>query len=215
MHSTLNHQLAIFDKFKTKDELTGRAKRQRSIIQILYHGNLNQNTKVEIAKYINENNKQWRNTYSAVYEDIENIFLPHKIIREKGRVPLKRGPKELQKKGTAIYELTKSGMLLLYCINEGKTKIDFREFTSDNKLGEEFNRISEINPSLWQLILEKYLSLCNRNNLKMVPITYQKLNEISGDKELNLEVIESSLLINTDKRIEMLNFISKIKKTKH
>ena len=212
----MNHHLAIFDKFKTKDELTGKAKRQRQIIQILYLGDNSQNTKVEIArKIIDKKNKMWRNTYSGVYEDIEKVFLPHNIIREKGRVPVRRGPRLLQESGTAFYELTKNGLLLLYCINEGKVKLDFTKFVSDHKLGEIFNRISEINPTLCFLILKKYVVICYKKKLKMLPLTSQNLNKVyKTNLEFNLEVIESVLSSNADEQRVMLEFLRQIK-TKH
>mgnify|MGYP001811770446 CR=1 FL=1 len=209
----MSHHLAIFDKFKTKDELTGKAKRQRQIIQILYFENITHNTKVEITKkIISKKNKLWRNTYSGVYEDIESVFLPLNIIREKGRIPLKRGPRLLQESGTAFYELTKNGMLLLYCINRGKVKLDFTKFASDHKLGELFNRMSDINSTLCFLILEKYVVTCYIKKRNILPLIRQNLNEVyKANLELTLELIESILSTNTNERRVMLEFLSQIK----
>lgn len=208
-----HHHLAVFDKFKTKDELTGKAKRQRQIIKILYIENHSQNTKVEIAKKIIGNkNEVWRNTYSGIYEDIEKVFLPHNIIREKGRIPVKRGPQSLQKNGTATYELTKNGLLLLYCINEGKIKLDFTKFVVDHKLGETLNRISEINSILCFLILKKYVIICFKKKLKLLPLTHQNFNKVyKTDLKHILELIESILSINTNKQKEILEFLKQIR----
>ena len=209
----MSHHLAIFDKFKTKDELTGKAKRQRQIIQILYFENITHNTKVEITKkIISKKNKLWRNTYSGVYEDIESVFLPLNIIREKGRIPLKRGPRLLQKNGTAFYELTEKGMLLLYCISGGKVKIDFTKFTSDIKLGEILNRMSDINSTLCFLILEKYIITCFLKKIEILPLICENLGEVYKTKlELTLEAIESILSTNTNDRREILEFLSQMK----
>ncbi|MGI9567877.1 MAG: hypothetical protein ACR2LL_12825 [Nitrosopumilus sp.] len=179
----------------------------------MYYENNSQNTKVEIAKRIwGKKNKGWRNTYSGVYEDIEKVFLPYNIIREKGRIPLKRGPQALQKNGTAIYELTKNGLLLLYCINEGKVKLDFTEFALDPKLGETLNRISEINSALCFLILKKYLVTCFKKKLKMLPLTHQNLNEVyKTDLKLSLELIESILSTGINEQKDILKFLRQIK----
>ena len=212
----LVNNLAIFDTFKIKDELTGKAKRQRKIIQILRTGSPTKYTKVKIAKKItNEKNQSWRNTYSGVYDDIENTLIPLGIIVEKGKVPLKRGPKSLQKEGTAFYELTKTGILLLYCIEEGKIELDFTEFTSDDKLGGDLNALSSINPTLCFLLLERYAQIYCKKGMKIIPITPQSLSVLHETNiTYNLRLIESILSCNKEDQETLLAFLERLG-TKH
>ena len=209
--------LAIFDTFKVKDELTGKAKRQQKIIQILGGvGGLNKYTKVKIAKKItNEKNQSWRNTYSGVYDDIENTLIPLGIVVEKGKVPLKRGPKSLQKEGTAFYELTKAGILLLYCIEKGKMELNFTEFTSDDKLGEDLNALYRINPTLCFLLLERYACLYCKKRMNIVPITLENLSVVHEmDMTYNLKLIESILSCSKEEQGTLLAFLERLD-TKH
>lgn len=208
--------LAIFDTFKVKDELTGKAKRQRKIIQILGVGSLNKYTKVKIAKKItNEKNQYWRNTYSGVYDDIENTLIPLGIIVEKGKIPLKRGPKSLQKEGTAFYELTKTGILLLYCIKKGKMELNFTEFTSDDKLGKDLNALSSVSPTLCFLLLERYAHLYCKKRMKMVPITLENLSVLHETNiTYNLRLIESILSCSKEEQGMLLAFLDRLG-TKH
>lgn len=207
------HNIAIFDTFKTKDQLTGKAKRQRKIIKIINDvAYSSQRTKVEISKKISAEYKQsWKNTYSGVYEDIENALLPHGIIEKEGQIPLKRGPRSLQKEGTSFYKLTKTGVLLLYCIEEGKMDLDFTEFTSELKLGEELNQISKISPILCYLLLEKLVSTYCKKGLEIMPLTLEKLGEIYGSTlDCDLEFIMSILSCDKQDQKIMLDFLANI-----
>ena len=89
-------KLAIFDTFKTKDnDLTGEAKRQRAIITILGSGgNPAERTRTGISQKIAKKQKiAWKNIYSGIFRDLDEILLPMEIAEEDGRLPLKRGPK--------------------------------------------------------------------------------------------------------------------------
>ena len=113
-------KLAIFDTFKTKNnDLTGEAKRQRSIIIIL-GSNVNpaERTRTGISQKIAKKQEiTWKNIYSGIFRDLDEILLPMGIAEEDGRLPLKRGPKALQEKGIPYYHLTKKGILVGLAIN--------------------------------------------------------------------------------------------------
>ena len=59
----------------------------------------------------------WKNIYSGIFRDLDEILLPMEIAEEAGRLPLKRGPKALQEKGIPYYQLTKKGVLIGSAIN--------------------------------------------------------------------------------------------------
>lgn len=105
-----NTKLAIFDTFKTKDNaLTGEAKRQREIITILAsNSNSAEKTRTGISqKMAKKQGIAWKNIYSGIFRDLDEILLPMNIAEEAGRLPLKRGPKALQEIGIPYYQLTK------------------------------------------------------------------------------------------------------------
>ena len=140
-------KLAIFDTFKTKDnDLTGEAKRQRAIITILGSGgNPAERTRTGISQKIAKKQEiAWKNIYSGIFRDLDEILLPMEIAEEDGRLPLKRGPKALQEKGIPYYHLTKKGILVGLAINGiEKMSLQLKEFfsKSDSKDKEfEMNR---------------------------------------------------------------------------
>ncbi|QMU54040.1 MAG: hypothetical protein GKS07_03440 [Nitrosopumilus sp.] len=206
-------KISLFETFKLTNQLTGKAKRQRKIIKIIGTTNIpDQRTKVEISKKISIENKQsWKNSYSGVYNDIEKILLSQKIIEEEGRIPLKRGPRLLQREGTGYYKLTKLGTLLLFCIKGDKVKLDFTDFTYPQKIGEKFNLLYTINPVLCFLLIEKYTSTMCMNGKDIMPITLEKISEIAKfSLSCNLEFIKLILSHSKDNQGQILQILSHI-----
>ena len=114
-------RLSVFDTFKTKkDEPTGEALRQRSIIITLAtQDNPTQTTRTAISQKIaTDNGNVWKNLYSGIFRDLDEILIPLGIVKETGRLPLKRGPKALQEKGIPFYQLTDSGLLVAMSLEE-------------------------------------------------------------------------------------------------
>ena len=196
------------------NKLTCKAKRQRKIIEIIGTTEIpGQRTKVEISKKISIKNKQsWKNSYSGVYEDIEKILLPQKIIEEEGKIPLKRGPRLLQNEGTGYYKLTKTGILLLFCIeSDTKMKIDFTEFTDQYDLGEKLNLLCQISPSLCFLLLEKYVSVRCIREEDIIPITLENIREITKfTLNYNINFVKSILSYSKDDQRKILMVLSHI-----
>jgi len=105
-----NTKLAIFDTFKTKGSgLTGEANRQRAIITILASNvNYVEKTRTGISQRIaKKHGVAWKNIYSGIFRDLDEILIPMGIAKEHGRLPMKRGPKALQELGIPYYHLTK------------------------------------------------------------------------------------------------------------
>jgi len=102
-------KLSIFDTFKTKrEQMTVEAIRQRHIISHLARENSSTlMTRTAIALNIAKKiNLLWKNIYSGVFRDLDEILIPLNIVNEAGRLPLKRGPKALLEKGVPCYQLT-------------------------------------------------------------------------------------------------------------
>ena len=189
-----NPRLSIFDTFKTKkDELTGEASRQRSIIAHLATAtNSAARTRTGISRRIaEEHGIVWKNIYSGIFRDLDEILLPLGLVREAGRLPLKRGPKALQEKGVPFYDLSLEGKLIALSLNEivGREVI-LKEFFSKAKIEEkEFQEILQkfatVVPRFTYSLFEKYSkAYCEGRLEKLLPFSITKLKKISDESIL-------------------------------
>ena len=125
------HNIAIFDTFKTrKDKYTGEAKRQRGIIaHLAIEQSPEFRTRTSIAHVIAKNHGiLWQNIYSGIFRDLDEALIPSGVIKEGGRLPLRRGPRALQLEGVPFYELTESGLLVASSIEElGDDRVNILE----------------------------------------------------------------------------------------
>ena len=106
--------LSIFQTFKTKkDQLTGEALRQRSIISLLAtEKNSATRTRTAMSQSIGKKNGiVWKNIYSGIFRDLDEILIPLGIVKEAGRLPLLRGPRALQEKAFHFMNLQKKVFL--------------------------------------------------------------------------------------------------------
>jgi len=214
-------KLAIFDTFKTKNQqLTGEAVRQRSIITILaIQENPIEKTRTSISKKIaNENKIIWKNLYSGVFRDLDEILIPLGLVIEEGRLPLKRGPKALQEKGVPYYKLTKSGLLVSLSLKEIKDKQSLIEqfFSNANLDEKEFQEIiqklGEIAPRFTYSLFEKYVkSYCNGMLENLIPLNFENLKSISDQSLLaQKEFLEAYSNFSKLDREKASNFLNRI-----
>ena len=216
-----NTKLAIFDTFKTKgDELTGEANRQRAIITILgSNANPAERTRTGISQRIAKKaDIAWKNIYSGIFRDLDEILLPIGIAEEDGRLPLKRGPKALQEKGIPYYHLTKKGILVALSITEVKNKENLmKEFfslvDSDEK---EFKKIltslMEFSPIFTHSIFQKYVKAFCENEIKeLLPFNLSKLSQIPDESLIiQKEILGAFLKFSKQEKDEALDFLNKI-----
>lgn len=216
-----NTKLAIFDTFKTKgDDLTGEANRQRAIISILA-SNVNpaERTRTGISQRIaKKQGITWKNIYSGIFRDLDEILLPMNIAEEDGRLPLKRGPKALQEKGIPYYHLTKKGILIALSINEIKDRENLLgEFFSKSESNEkEFEEtifsLLKTSPNFTYSIFQKYVkAFCDGKIKELLPFDLSKLREISDDSlRIQKEVLEAFLKLSKQEKEEAIKFLNKI-----
>ncbi|MDC0153876.1 hypothetical protein OAJ02_03985 [Nitrosopumilus sp.] len=214
-------KLAIFDTFKTKDnDLTGEAKRQRSIITIL-GSNVNpaERTRTGISQKIAKKQEiTWKNIYSGIFRDLDEILLPMGIAEENGRLPLKRGPKALQEKGIPYYHLTKKGILVGLAINGiDNMSSQLKEFFSEADPKEkEFEKIltkfMTNSPNFTYSIFQKYVkAFCEDKIKELLPFDLSKLNEISDENLIiQKEILMGFLKFTNQEKKEATAFIEKI-----
>ena len=199
-----NTKLAIFDTFKTKgDDLTGEANRQRAIIAILgSNANPAERTRTGISQRIAKKaDIAWKNIYSGIFRDLDEILLPIGIAEEDGRLPLKRGPKALQEKGIPYYHLTKEGILVALSITEVKNKEKLmKEFFSlansdEKEFKEILSSLMESSPNFHIIRFFKNMSrlfVIKKSKDYCFLLIYQNLREIS-DESLGIqrEILEA------------------------
>ena len=221
MKSKPKGKLAIFDTFKTKNqELTGEAKRQRAIITIL-GSNVNpaERTRTGISQKIAKKQEiTWKNIYSGIFRDLDEILLPMGIAEENGRLPLKRGPKALQEKGIPYYHLTKKGVLVGLSINGIENmSSEFKKFfaKSEPKEKEFANILSKFmtsSPTFTYSIFQKYVKAFCENKIKeLLPFDLSKLQDISDENLIiQKEIVLAFGKLSSKEKKEAIVFLEKI-----
>lgn len=214
-------KLAIFDTFKTKgDELTGEANRQRAIISILAsNANPAERTRTGISQRIaKKQGIAWKNIYSGIFRDMDEILLPMKIADENGRLPLKRGPKALQEIGIPYYHLTRKGILIALSISEIDNRENLlKDFFSKSESGEKdfekiISNLLRTSPNFTYSIFQKYVkAFCNNKIKDLLPFDLSKLREIS-DESLGIqkEFLEAFLKLSKQEKDEAIRFLNEI-----
>ncbi|MDB4857332.1 hypothetical protein OAH57_02145, partial [Nitrosopumilus sp.] len=207
--------------FKTKDnDLTGEAKRQRAIITIL-GSNVNpvERTRTGISQKIAKKQEiTWKNIYSGIFRDLDEILLPMGIAEEDGRLPLKRGPKALQEKGIPYYHLTKKGVLVGLSINGiDNMSVQLKKFFAELDPKEsEFEKILiklvTNSPNFTYSIFQKYVkAFCENKINELLPFDLSKLKDISDENLIiQKEVLLAFLKLTNQEKKEAAIFLEKI-----
>ena len=199
--------------------MTGEAIRQRNIIVHLAQANNSVSmTRTAIAQNIAEKNGLlWKNIYSGVFRDMDEILIPLDIVVEAGRLPLKRGPKALQEKGVPFYKLTKSGFLVALSIDELEnkrlvldnfllnTEIKEREFVDAIKV------LIKLSPKLTYSIFEIYVNAyCDGKLKNLLPFSISEFCRISGNTfAIQKELLEGYQKLSKSNRLDILKLFSK------
>jgi len=177
-------------------------------------------TRTAISQDIAEkNNTSWKNVYSGVFHDLDEILIPMKIVEEAGRLPLKRGPKALQEKGIPFYNLTSKGFLVALSIGEVKNKTallrDFlaNEQMMDKELEDSIRILLDISPNFVFSIFENYVkAYCDGKIKELLPFELLQLERILGKNfRIQKELLEGFVSLSTSHRRNILNLLSKFK----
>jgi hypothetical protein len=216
--------IAIFDTFKTKkNKFTGEAKRQRGIISHLaLEKNPELKTRTSIAHAIAKNNDiLWQNIYSGIFKDLDEALIPSGVVKEGGRLPLRRGPKALQLEGVPFYELTETGILVASSIEElGNIRMKILESYFDtmniNASGNDVMRKSillllKTIPSFIIKIISTYIYAYTTGEIDTItPITIEKFRSVLKEQVfIEKEFIESYDSLSQNQR-ELLKDFFKI-----
>ena len=214
-------RLAIFDTFKTKKhQITGEAIRQRAIIHHLSNStNSASKTRTAISQSIAEENKiLWKNIYSGIFRDLDEVLIPLGIVTEEGRLPLKRGPKALQQNGMPFYHLTKKGMIVSLAIDNITERKKILKDIVNKVNGEEkqafeiMEKLVKIAPHFAFSVFERYVKAYCENKLDdLLPFTVENLSKSTDSSaQIQMELLEGFSKLSKIDRDQTINFLKKI-----
>jgi len=199
--------------------LTGEAIRQRNIIIHLAQTNNSVSmTRTAIAQSIAEKNGLlWKNIYSGIFRDMDEILIPLDVVIEAGRLPLKRGPKALQEKGIPFYKLTKSGLLVALSIDELENKKSVLDkFLSNPEINEKefvdvIKMLIKVSPKLTYSIFEIYVNAyCDGKLKNLLPFSISEFYRISKNTfAIQKELLEGFHKLPKSSRVDVLKLFSK------
>ena len=213
--------LAVFDTFKTKRfQITGEATRQRAIIHHLSNStNSASKTRTSISQSIAEkNNILWKNIYSGIFRDLDEVLLPLGIVEEEGRLPLKRGPKGLQQNGMPFYHLTKKGMIVSLAIDSISERIKIlkdivNKADDDEKQAFQImEKLVKIAPHFGFSIFERYVKAYCENRLNaLLPFTIENVSKSTDSSaQIQMELLEGFSKLSKIDRDQTIDFLKKI-----
>ena len=220
-------KLSIFKTFKTKrEELTGEAMRQRSIIaNLAIETRHMMNTRTSLAhKVAEKSNTVWQNVYSGIFRDLDEILVPLGIVEEAGRLPLKRGPRALQEHGVPYYKLTESGMLVAASLDELKDeriKILKKFFDNYDIKEKEFKEVIltllNIAPNFVFTLLRKYTEAYANGEIdKLIPFNSNRLRyALDGTMAIYGEILEGFSTLSSFDREAVIGFFRSHLISKH
>ena len=202
--------------------MTGEATRQRAIISHLASAtNSASKTRTAISQTIAEENKiLWKNIYSGIFRDLDEILIPLGIVEEEGRLPIKRGPKALQESGMPFYHLTKKGLLVALSISRaGDRESMLNEFfageyydTEEVPIQEMISKLHRTAPRFTFSLFEKYTkAYCDGKISDLLPFNLQNLQKASDvSSHLQMELLEGFVKMSNSERDDILNFLKQI-----
>ncbi len=215
-------KLSVFQTFKTKNkEFTGEAMRQRGIIIHLASETLpTRKTRTAIAhKLAEQNGTTWQNIYSGIFRDLDEILLPLELVKEAGRLPIKRGPKALQEQGVPYYQLTDSGLLVAASVSDtGKERMrimnDFfeKEVNAKEKdLKRAIITLLDVAPNFVLLLLRKYIESYSEGIIdRLVPFNSDYIKKAVSDAvHVQRELLEGFSSLSNPDREPIMSFLRK------
>ena len=162
----------------------------------------------------------WKNIYSGVFRDLDEILIPLGIVEEEGRLPLKRGPKVLQENGMPYYRLTKKGLLVALSISDtGDRDLLMNEFfageyydTEEVPIQEMITKLQKTAPKFTFSLFEKYTkAYCDGKMSDLLPFNLENLQKVSdSSSHIQMELLEGLVNMSNSERNDTIDFLKKI-----
>ena len=217
----IHGRLPIFDTFKTRpSELTGEALRQRAIITALSErADPTDRTRTAISRQIAAGGgTSWKNIYSGIYRDLDEMLIPAEMVEEEGRLPLKRGPRALQEEGVPYYRLTKRGEVVCLAISDPEGSSDRRRRVLadpgmvEEPLGALLFRFERFAPSFVHSLIERYVRAYCGGRLKgLLPLSVPGMGAVAGEEiGMQREILEGFAAEPEDERRAILEFLGRM-----
>jgi len=196
------NNIAIFNTFKTRrNNFTGEAKRQRGILaHLATEQSPELRTRTSIAHFIaKKHGILWQNIYSGIFRDLDEVLIPAGVVKEGGRLPLRRGPRALQLEGVPFYELTEAGLVVASSIEEVGNRLELLKsyiasmsYTNKDEsiMIQGLLLLIDIAPSFISKIINEYIYAYTAGLIQSItPIDTKKFqnaisNKISIEREL-------------------------------
>ena len=164
-----------------------------------------------------KNNLLWKNIYSGVFRDLDEVLIPLEIVTEAGRLPLKRGPKALQEKGIPHYQLTSKGLLVALSIEEfGDRNLILNKFLSKSEIKEKeladvIMTLAKISPKFTYSVFEIYVKAFCEGKLKnLLPFSVLEFQKISKNSfTIQNELLNGFMTLQKTKKADVLSFFAK------
>ena len=162
----------------------------------------------------------WKNIYSGVFRDLDEILIPLGIVEEEGRLPLKRGPKVLQENGMPYYRLTKKGLLVALSISDtGDRDLMMNEFfageyydTEEVPIQEMITKLQKTAPKFTFSLFEKYTkAYCDGKISDLLPFSISNFKKTSdSSSHIQMELLEGFVNMSNSERNDTIDFLKKI-----
>lgn len=199
------NNIAIFNTFKTRrNNFTGEAKRQRGILaHLATEQSPELRTRTSIAHFIaKKHGILWQNIYSGIFRDLDEVLIPAGVVKEGGRLPLRRGPRALQLEGVPFYELTEAGSVVASSIEEVGNRLELLKsyiasmsYTNKDEsiMIQGLLLLIDIAPSFISKIINEYIYAYTTGLIQSItPIDMKKFqNAISNKISIERELLEA------------------------
>ena len=162
----------------------------------------------------------WKNIYSGIFRDLDEVLIPLGIVEEEGRLPLKRGPKALQESGMPYYHLTKKGLLVALSIldTDDRESLMYEFFageyydTEEAPIQEMIIGLQKTAPRFTFSLFEKYTkAYCNGKIQDLLPFSISNLKKSSDDSShIQMELLEGFMKMSNSERNDSLDFLRKV-----
>nr|AIE94918.1 hypothetical protein [uncultured marine thaumarchaeote AD1000_54_F06] len=176
-------------------------------------------TRTAISQSIGEDNKiLWKNIYSGIFRDLDEILIPLGIVEEEGRLPLKRGPKALQQNGMPFYHLTKKGMIVALAIDSISERRRILKGIVNQANDEEkpafeiMEKLVKIAPHFGFSVFERYVkAYCESKLDDIVPFTVENVSKSADNSaQIQMELLEGFSKLSKTDRDQTIDFLKKI-----
>ena len=164
----------------------------------------------------------WQNIYSGIFRDLDEVLVPLFVVKEGGRLPLRRGPRALQQEGVPYYELTEAGLLVASTVEElgdGRKKLveryldTFSASEPNQKLLKEGILILlKFAPTFVFKIIHEYITSYIQGRVTdMVPIDVEKMQSMVAKViGVEKELVEAFASMSNNDKDMVYRFVKKI-----